>query len=103
MNEHRLETERVNMKKWHWGGFFGCLIGGIVLLCAMSYAVAVLASVLSSPFTGTETLMVGALLFLLIAVAGLLTGLACQGSCIDELELRIRKLEEKLKEKPEEE
>ena len=89
------------MKKWHLGGFFGCLIGGIVLLCAMSYMGAVFMSVLSSPLTGTETLMVGALLFLLIAVAGLLTGLVCQGNCIDELELRIRTLEEKLEEKPE--
>ena len=73
------------MKKWHLGGFFGCLIGGIVLLCAMSYMGAVFMSVLSSPLTGTETLMVGALLFLLIAVAGLLTGLVCQGNCIDTL------------------
>lgn len=82
------------MKKWNWGGFFGCLIGGAFLLFAVSFLVTFLLSILTT--TGSGTLMIGALCFLLIVVAGLLTGLVCQGNCIDELNLKIRELESKL-------
>ena len=82
------------MKKWNWGGFIGCLIGGALLLCAMSFLVAYL---LAFGFTtSTGTLVIGALFFLLIVVAGLMTALVCQGNCIDALNIRIKALEGKL-------
>lgn len=92
------------MKKWHWGGFWGCLIGGVALLFAVRFLVSAFGYyILSSPFTGKEALIIGALLVLLVAVAGLLAGLICQGNCIDELKLKIKQLEEKLEDRPEKE
>ena len=89
------------MKKWHLGGFVGCLIAGGALVVGLTLLVGLLLNPVNLP--GEWILVIGSTLFFLIVVAGLLTGLVCQGNCIDELELRIRKLEEKLKEKTEEE
>lgn len=88
----------MSMKKWHWGGFVGCVVGGVALFLGTYYVVAVLLSIVGARGTVEAVTSIAIIVFFLIVTTALVVGLICQGSRIDELHTRLKKLEEEKKE-----
>lgn len=87
----------MSMKKWHWGGFIGCIVGAVALFLGTYYVVAVLLSVIGLRSSAEAITCVAIIVFFLIVTTALFVGLVCQGNRIDELNTRLKKLEEEKK------